>query len=166
MPLRFQSDDAQPAEPITAIRPPAVEFEESRGIRSSYPYEPQPEKGNLILKIVIGGIFAYVTFMAVGLCGVMFPRQSHDVVRAVNQAVALVRPEPPRPRMTVLESMPATTNTPAKPAVTASHKRYRRVGSPEFGSVEVVDSNHTQIRTPSPVTVSVDSSEPTALPAN
>jgi hypothetical protein len=164
MPLRFQSDDAQPAEPITAIRPPAVVFEESRGIRSSYPYEPQPEKGNLILKIVIGGIFAYVAFMAVGLCGVMFPRQSHDVVRAVNQAVALVRPDPPRPRMTVLESMPEAT--PAKPAVTASHKRYRRAGSPEFGSVEVVDSNHTHIATPSPVTVSVDGPEPTAQPAN
>jgi hypothetical protein len=166
MPLRFRSDDAQPAEPIAAIRPPAVHFEESRPIRSSYPCEAQPEKGNLILKIVIGGIFAYVAFMAVGLCGVMFPRQSHDVVRAVNQAVALVRPDPPRPRMTLLESMPAATITPVKPAVSASHKHYRRAGSPEFGSVEVVDSNHTYLATPSPVTVSVDASEPTAQPAN
>src|SRR5437868_10385937 len=93
MPLRFEQEHSHPSEPSQAVRPPAEEMDQDGPIHLDHAYDRQPseqrsERGTLLLKIVVGGIFAYVAVMAVGLVGMMFPRQTHEIVRAVQQGVA------------------------------------------------------------------------------
>jgi len=176
MPLRFEQEHSHPSEPIQAVRPPAAEMDQAGPVHLDHAYDRQPseqrsERGTLLLKIVVGGIFAYVAVMAVGLVGMMFPRETHEIVRTVKQGVAVVRPDPPRQRVVVLSSAPASTDASVKPATAAPRKpRHRVVESPSFGKVEIVDSGHSHTATPKPptpsVTVSVGDSKAASQPAN
>ena len=161
MPLRVGSEEAKPSEPVVATQHPTREIEEIRSVLRSEA-EAKPEKGNLILKIVIGGIFAYVSVMAVGLCGMMFPRQAHEIARSIKLAKDYVHPDPPRARVTIVQT-PTTvaspsTNAAAAPAV--ARKRTHRVetkvvNNSKYAGFEVVDPNHRHSLTPPPPTPSV-----------
>ena len=155
MPLRVASDDVQAAvqaaEPIIATRPRADDWEESDSFRSR-PNEPKAERGTTMLKIIIGGIFAYAAAVGLGIVGMMFPRQTHDVVRAVNQAVAFVRPDPPRTRPYVAPTVPAA-ETPAPSVPAAPHKRPHKVDSSQL-NYEVVDPIRKHVA-PRPPTASI-----------
>ncbi|MBV9610279.1 MAG: hypothetical protein JO187_12035 [Acidobacteria bacterium] len=113
--------------------------------------------------------------MAVGLLGMMFPHQQHDLVRAVKQGVAFVRPEPQRPRALVMPqptAAPAAVDTRSKTVQPAARRKHYSNGkSPNFGTIEVGDSTQRRTITPKPtaptasITVSVGDSR-SAQPAN
>lgn len=174
MPLRLGSNDVQvaveAAEPIVASRPPADGWEEGESFRSRQPRESKPERGTLILKIIIGGIFAYAAAVGLGIVGMMFPRETHDVVRAVNQAVAFVRPDPPKTRPYVAPIVPAAeTPAPSRPSAPAApRKRPHKVSSSQL-TYEVVDPTrkHVAPRTPSAsITISVATPKSVGQTAN
>ncbi len=159
MPLRITPENAQPAEPLAVMPPPASEMQESGSVRSRRRNEQRAEGGHVILKIVIGGIFAYIAVMAVGLCGMMFPHQAHEVSRSVQQAISMVRPETSKPRVTMVQATPAQA-TPAAKAVPSRASRAPRprvhvVPSSKYPGFEVVDTNHRYAATPRPPTPSV-----------
>src|SRR5581483_7973888 len=175
MPLRFEPEHSQPYEPVTAVRPSVAETEPGGSIHLDLPYdkastERRSDKGTLILKIVVGGIFAYVAVIGAGLCAMMFPRQTHEIVRTVQQGVAIVRPEPTKQRVIAMPSATVPEDTSVKAATTSSRKQHRRTVSASFGKVEIVDSNRSHTATPRPptpsVTVSVGESKPATEPAN
>ena len=170
MPLRFEQDKPEAPEPIAAVRPPAGEDQPGRGLRLRNAVQPRSEKASVFLKMVVGGIFTYVGFMALGLCGMIFPHQSGEMVRAVRQAMEFVRPAPPNNNHFTVVQVPATDPQPKTSS--GAHRRLHKVDNSGIPVVEIVDSNQ-QKRTvggsrPAPsVTVSVtgsDASEPT--PAN